>query len=227
MDTISRVRIPAFVGLLILCSIPLFGQNYKKAQWGRVRMDSTYDYSQGKAAKVIDRHKATSPSLLEPVGKSSVKLKSDQLSGFVTDVLLGYAAQSLARAGKNPEVKADLSIFYFKNNKVCLPEGDITPRDILSLFSMDSKVITLSLKGQYLQELINDSAKKGAVLSQFEEAIDNNRMYKIVTIDYSFKKENSAKILEYAEQIKDCNTSLSNVLIQYIKKLTRKGEMIK
>lgn len=213
--------------LLILGSTPSFGQVYKNAEWHRVKMDSAYDYSQGKATKVIDRHKATSAALLEPIGKSSEKLESGELSGFVTDVLLDYVAQRLARATKSPQAKADLSIFYFRNNKACLPAGDIAPRDVLELFPMDNKVIMLDIKGKYVKELIEDSAKKGAVLSQLEEPVDDSRIYKIVTIDYLLRKENSPNILEYAEKFEDCSTPLSNALIQHIKKLTRKGEMVK
>ena len=218
MNTIPAIRVIALTILLLLGSMPSFGQNYTKAKWSSVKMDSTYDYSKGKATKVINELKATSPSLLKPIGKSDVKLESTQLSGLVTDVLLDYAAQRLARATKNPQAKADLAIAYFRNKKVSLPAGDITPNDVFSLFPMDNKVIILSLKGEYLQKLIQDSAKKGAVLSQFDEPIDNNRIYKIITIDFLFKKENSAYLLECAEKLEDCNTPLSNAMIQHIKK---------
>lgn len=227
MDTVSRARIPALAALLILCSILSFGQNYKKAQWSRVRMDSVYDGSKGNATKVIEKHKATSPSLLEPIGKSGRKLESCQLAGFVTDVLLDYAAQRLARATKNPQAKADMAIVYFRDRTACLPAGDIVPRDILSLFPMDNKLIMLDIKGKWLKDIIRDTAKKGAVLSQMEEPVDDNRVYKIVTIDCLLRKENSPDLLEYAEKLDDFNTPLGNVIIQHIKKLTRKGEMIK
>ena len=218
MNTIAKRSFTAFMLLLFLGSIPTFGQSFKEARWSRVKMDSAYDYSKGKSTKVINEHIASSPSMLKPIGKSDKKLEYTQLSELATNVLLDYASQRLARATKNPQAKADLSIIFFRDKKVSLPAGDITPNDVFSLFPMDNKVIVVSLKGEYIQKLIKDSAKKGAVLSQWEEPINNDRIYKVVTIDFLFKKENCAYLLECAEKLEDCNTPLSNTLIQHIKR---------
>ena len=34
-----------------------YGQNYSKAVWSRTKMDSTYNFSTGKAAKVIGKYR--------------------------------------------------------------------------------------------------------------------------------------------------------------------------
>lgn len=225
-DTILGIKASFFIMLFILGLVPSFGQNYKKAGWSRVKMDSVYDCSKGKATKVIGRHKATSGSLLKPVGKNCKKLEFNQLSGFVTDVMLDYAAQRMARATKNPQAKADLSVVNFRDKDVCLPAGDIAPCDIFSLFPMDNKLIMFDLKGKYVRELIQASAKTGAVSSLREEFVENDRIYKVVAIDYLLRKGDSANVLEHAENLEDCNMPLSNVLIQYFKRYAQKGEMI-
>ena len=118
MNTIAKRSLTAFMLLLFLGSIPTFGQNFKEARWSRVKMDSAYDYSKGKSTKVINEHIASSPSMLKPIGKSDKKLEYTQLSELATNVLLDYASQRLARATKNPQAKADLSILFFRDKKI-------------------------------------------------------------------------------------------------------------
>lgn len=226
MNTISNIRVVAFTILLVLGSIPTFGQNYTKAKWSRIPMDSVYHCSQGKATKVIQNHKATSPSLLKPIGKCPEELKFNQLSDLVTDVMLDYAAQRMARETKNPQAKADLAIVNFRNNKVSLPAGDIIPLDIFSLFPIDNQTIILDIKGKYVRELIKNAKNKGAVSPLGKEPIDDNRVYKVVTIDFLFGEGAGTDVLKHAEKFQNCNMPLSNILIQHITKLTKKGETI-
>ncbi|MBQ7999088.1 MAG: hypothetical protein IJ296_07180 [Bacteroidales bacterium] len=73
--TFKTIKVSAFITLLTLGVTPLFGQNYSKAEWRRVKMDSAYDYAQGKATKVIENHDVSSAYLQEPVGKCYKKLE--------------------------------------------------------------------------------------------------------------------------------------------------------
>lgn len=224
MGTIYGIRIIAVIALLIFGSLPAIGQNFKRAEWSRVKMDSTYDGSKGKSTKIIEKHKATSPNLLKPIGKIDKELKSHQLSDFVTGAMLDYAAQRLARATKNPQAKADIAIVNFKNKKVSLPAGDITPSDIISLFPMDNQTVILDIKGKYVRELIKLSAKKGAFSSLEGESIEDDRIYKVITIDYFFRDDVCPDLLKKVEKLENCNMPMINVLTLHIRRHTQKGK---
>lgn len=226
MGTIFRTRGTVLIALLIIGAIPALGQTFREAQWSRIKMDSTYDGTPGKAAKVIDRHKATSPALHKPVGKCGKKLKSQQLSHFVTNAMLDYAKQRLTRATKNPQAKADLAIVHFKDKKACIPAGDVTPLDIISLFPMDNRIIILELEGKYMRELIRHSERTGGVTSLMEEPIEEGRIYKIITLDFLLRDKKCAEILEHALNLQDTYMYLGNTLIQHVKRTAQKGETI-
>ena len=227
MNTISsRIRSAAIMLLLILVSIPSFGQNYTKAEWRRIKMDQTFDGLQGKTTKVIDEHKATSPMLLKPVGKCSKVLQSRQLSDLVTDIMLDYAAQRLSRATKNPQAKADIAIVKFRSPKSCIPAGDVTPFDIISLFPMDNQTVILDLKGIHVKKLIHNSIKNGAVSSLDEASVKDERIYKVITIDCMLKGKAGSDIMECAEKLDNCNTPLGNMLVLHIKNLHKEGKQL-
>ena len=239
MDKISRVRISAVIALAIFGAVPVFAQTsaqrqpFRKAEWSRVKMDSSYDSPQGeapkasKAANVINNHKATSPSLLMPIGKFEKEIKSDQLGGFVTGVMLDFATQRLSRSPKAPQINADVAIVKFKDECSCIPAGDVSSFDIISLFPIDNNAIILELKGKYLKEFIRNSSQAGAVSSPVEEPLEDNRIYKVVTIDFLLKQEIGGDVMEQAESMKNCNMPLGNTLVQHIKKLSKNGGIIR
>ena len=190
-----------------------------------------------KAAKVIDGHKATSPALLKPVGKCAEGLKGEQLSGYVLDAMMDFATQRLTKSKKNPPVNADFAVVCFRNDEVCIPAGDVTPLDILELFPMDNQSVILHLKGRYVKNFLKHSAQYGAVSSFHSgaavteagirlDSIDDERVYKLVTIDFLLRGEFGAEVMKQAERLDNCNMPLSNTLIQNIKRLTQKGETI-
>ncbi len=237
MNNILKTRFSAVIALLIFGVMPAFGQTaengrpFKKAEWSRIKMDSSFDGAQRKSSRVITGYKPTSPSLLKPVGKCDEKLESQQLYDFVIDAMSNYAAQRLSREMKDSQAKADMAIVKFRDADVCLPAGDVTPFDIISLFSFDNQTIIVDIKGKYMRELVGKSVEIGAILSpsaeSYADSIEDDRIYKVITIDYLLGQSATAEVLKHAEKLQNCNTPLSNTLIQYVKRLTQKGETIK
>ena len=224
MDTISRIRFTAVVALLILGAMPALGQTISKAEWSRIKMDSSYDGHKGKTSKVIEKHQAQSPALLKPAGKCEKGMKYGQLQVFSTDIMLDYAARRLSRSTKNPEAKADLAIAGFKSTKACIKAGEVTPLDIISLFPMDNQIVLFELDGKYVKELLKNRSKKCAVSSIDMASLEDGRMYTVITTDDLFREDESADVLEHAEKVHTTNMFLSNVIIQHIQTLARKGE---
>ena len=224
MDTIFKIRITAVIALLIMGAMPALGQTISRAEWSRVKMDSSYDGKKGKATKVIEKHRAESPALLKTAGKCEKGMKYAQLQGFATDIMLDYAARRLSRSTKNPEAKADLAIAGFKSSKVSIKAGEVTPLDIISLFPMDNQIVLFELEGKYVKELLKNRSKKRAVSSIDKNSIEDGRMYTVITTDDLFREDESADVLEHAEKVHTTNMFLSNVIVQHIQTLARKGE---
>ena len=228
MNTIFRIKISAVIAMFILGAMPALGQTIRKAEWSCIKMDSTYDGKKVKSTKVIEQHKATSPGLLKPIGKCEKELKSDDLQHFVSDAMFTYASQALARKTKDPNAKADVTIIKFKSRKVSLPEGDVSANDIISLFPIDNKILIFDLKGEHLKQLIRKASRKGSVSSIKEKDVENDRIYKVITMDYMLRKEVCADVLEHSENLVESSILyLSNTLVQHVRRLAQKGETIK
>jgi len=130
-------------------------------------MDSTYNFSTGKAAKVIGKYRPAVDSLLVPIGKTREELKSyppeDKLSNLAGDIMLAYGTEYLQKTTGNATAKADMSITNFGGIRASMPEGDVTSFDIISIFPFDNKIMILDLEGKYVRELMENFAKRGRV----------------------------------------------------------------
>jgi hypothetical protein len=95
------------------------------------------------------------------------------------------------------------------------------------LFPIDNNTIIVELNCKYLKEFIRNSSQAGAVSSPVEEPLEDNRIYKVVTIDFLLKQEIGGDVMEQAESMKNCNMPLGNTLVQHIKKLSKNGGIIR
>ena len=238
-------------------------QVIKKAVWSRVKMDSAYDVPAKSAATVIEGHRATSPSLLKPVGKCEVDLKGERLYGFVLDQMMDYATSRLTMSAKSARVKkaadaaanaaaddllvkADLAIVCFRSPQACIAAGDVTPVDIMNLLPLDNQTVVLHLEGKCVRELLKHTAQLGGVSSldagsgaagagataagataARADSFEDDRIYRVVTIDHLLKGEFGAQVIKQAQKLDSYNMPLCNTLIQNIKKLAQRGETIK
>lgn len=224
-----------------------FGQNYKKAEWSRAKIDSSWDYPTGKAAKVIDKYRPSVDALLEPIGKTKEELKAyppeGKLSNLATDIMLQYATDYLKSKTGDSSAKVDMSITNFGGIRASMPAGDVTSFDIISIFPFDNKLMILDLEGKYVRELMENFAKRGRVEAMggvrikidknvlvectvAGEPIDDNRIYKVVTIDFLLGGGDSVYALKYARSTENCEVYMRDVVIDYIKNLSAQGKTV-
>lgn len=221
-------------------------QNYKKAEWSRVKMDSTWNCTTGKATEVIDKYRPSVDSLLLPIGTTVEELTAyppeDKLSNFAGDVMLAFGNEWLG-SNVGPQVKADMSITNFGGIRASMPCGKVTSFDIISIFPFDNKIVILDLEGKYVRMLMENFAKRarveamGGVRLKIEhnklvectvagEPIDDSRIYKVVTIDFLLGGGDSVYALKYASNVEDTGLFMRDVVINYIKALSDEGKKI-
>lgn len=240
---IAALLVFFFVGGI---SADLRGQNYKKAQWCRVVMDSTWESTGGKASEVIDRYRPSVDSLLLPIGSTVEELTSyppeDKLSNFAGDVMLAFGSDWLEK-NVGPGVKADMSITNFGGIRASMPSGTVTSFDVISIFPFDNKIMILDLEGKYVRMLMDNFARRarveamGGVRLKIDhnqlvectvagEPIDDSRIYKVVTIDFLLGGGDSVYALKYASKVEDTGLFMRDVVINHIKALTAEGKKI-
>jgi 2',3'-cyclic-nucleotide 2'-phosphodiesterase (5'-nucleotidase family) len=224
-----------------------FGQGYTKAEWSRTKIDYSWENPSGKAAKVIDKYRPSVEALLLPVGKTKEELKAyppeGKLSNLATDIMLSYGTQYLQTKTGDNAAKVDMSITNFGGIRASMPAGDVTSFDIISIFPFDNKLMILDLEGKYVRELMENFAKRGRVEAMggvrikidknvlvectvAGEPIDDNRIYKVVTIDFLLGGGDSVYALKYARKTENCEVYMRDVVIEYIKNLSAQGKTV-
>ena len=91
---------------------------------------------------------------------------------------------------------------------------------------MDNQIVLIELEGKYVKELLKNRSKKRAVSSIDKNSIEDDRIYTVITTDDLFREDESADVLSHAKKVNTTNMFLSNVIIQHIQTLARKGETI-
>ncbi len=235
------------VMLLTFGTTLCFGQQYSKVEWSRAKIDSSWDYPTGKAAKVIGKYRPEVDALLLPIGKTKEELKAyppeDKLSNLATDIMMEYGTGYLKEKTGDANARIDMAITNFGGIRATMPAGDVTSFDVISIFPFDNKLMILDLEGKYVRELLENFAKRGRVEAMAGvrlkidhnklvectvagEPIDDNRIYKVITIDFLLGGGDSVYALKYAKKAEDCGVFMRNVVIDYIKNLSAQGKVI-
>lgn len=243
-----RATSPALLKPVGKCEVDLNGERL----YGFV-LDQMMDYATSRltmSAKSARAKKAAEASRASGVAESAKTTGAAKPAG-ATD-----ANKTTTGAANDLLVKADLAIVCFRSPQACIPAGDVTPADIMDLLPFDNQTIVLHLEGKYVRELLRHAAQIGAVTSLEAGAgtvgagtvgagaaetagtgagvetgaaadFDDDRVYKVVTIDYLLRGEVGANLMKQAQKLDNYNMPLCNTLIQNIKKLAQRGETIK
>ncbi len=234
-------------GILILSQQAVYGQNKSRTvNWSVVRIDSLWNPAgETVTGKIISKYKPTIDPLMEVIGHSAKELQKyppeSPLSNLSTDIISKYAQKYLDENGY--DAKVDMAVTNFGGIRTSLPAGDITSFDVLSVFPFDNKIVVIDLKGKYIREMMENFAKKGRTeaLSGVEVVINNrklekcniagapvddNKIYKVATIDFLLSGGDNVYALKYASDVIKTGTVLRDAVIGYIEEETAKGRAI-
>jgi len=182
------------------------------------RVDAEMNVVIGQAAETMKAHKPES-----------------LLSNFNADVYKQAAGEFL-------KANVDIAIVNLGGLRTQIPAGNITVRNIFELMPFENELVIIWLKGDKLLELLNYFAENGGqgvsgIRMKIEnnkatdilinnEAPDVNKIYSIATNDYL--AGGNDKMLQLAQYEKRINTGIKirNMLLDYVKNMTKKGEKI-
>jgi len=229
---------------LIFMSIPSLlsaqGFTYKAEM---VRMDSTWDKNRnGEVAKIIGEYKPEMDRLMqEVIGFSEFEMQSGRpeslLSNFAADALL-EEARSLTENGD-----VDLALTNFGGLRATIPAGDIRRYHIFATFPFENCLVILDMTGKSIRELFESFASrrveafshtvkmvaKDKVLTTLlinGEPVDDNRIYRLATIDFLLDGGDSMSMLKDAVATEFTGIVLRDIMVSYIQKQTKAGKNI-
>ncbi len=231
------------ISLLTTLFLPCFAQQYvvtsMKGEYIPVTSTSNPDkimadtvaYYKHRMQKVMDQVIGSSSQYMV-VGKPE-----SLLTNFTSDIMLGLDAKY------TDGQPVDLTMMNVHGHRSPIPEGDITVGDVFSTYSFENELVVVRIKGSNLKEVFDGYASiGGAGISgnvklvikdkQLQDAkinglaLDRNKIYTIVTLDYLAEGNDGMKALKKAESVTNTGLTLRDYIMDYIKEKTKKGEKI-
>ena len=244
------MNLKAFVTCIIL-SMTAFGyaQNVSaskyKYQYKMVRIDSTYDSKvDPKLAKYVEKKRRQMEKQMQVVvAHTDAELESyapeSPLSNFLTDILLNEASKYIKDTTFD---NLDLSMLNFGGIRTSMPKGDVTIGDLYRITPFDNYLTFIVLKGSELKKalerftdqfnapysgatLVYTNNKPSQILVQ-GNPIDDDRMYKLVTLN--FISDGGDHLLENIqfEKIEYTTVTFREFLIAELKAMTARSETV-
>ncbi len=158
------------------------------------------------------------------------------LTNLTSDVMKSYGDEHLPDG-------ADIGVMNVHGHRATLPAGDVTIGNLYEIYSFDNTITFLELKGNDLKKMFDAYARIGGagissnvklVIDKRKvksvtidgQPIDKNKIYHIVTLDYL--AEGNDNMSAFRDAITSVNTgvTLRDVMIDWVKEQTRRGEEI-
>ena len=188
---------------------------------------------------------------LQPL-KQQLGVKMNVVIGQAAETMKGHAPESLLsnfsadvyrQAGTDfLGQPVDISIVNLGGLRTVIPEGNITVGKVFELMPFENELVILWLKGEKLQELIQFFARVGGEgISGIRMEINNGnavnvtingnaivpeKMYSIATSDYLAGGNDKMVQLAQYEKRQNTGIKLRDILLNYIKSETAKGNKI-
>lgn len=221
--------------------------HYKLAEVSRDRIliDNRYDAQpDAEAEQFISPFRAKVDSVMGPVvGKTARALEKYQpespLSNLMADILVW--------GGKPFNETPDFAVYNIGGIRASFPAGEITFGDVLDVAPFENKICFCSLNGAKVKELFQQMAGFGGQgVSHGVEAVmdahgkltslkingkdvDDNREYRIATLDYV--AEGNDKMLAFKSKYNvnspaDTKNNVRYIIVNYFKALSAQGKAV-
>ncbi len=224
--------------MMLTLTLSLSAQKFSY-RWERVAMDSTYEGSgSSPVEEIIVKYYPGIEELMEIIGYSESELSKRQpessLSNLAADVILATASPYLKEGDKA------LSLTNFGGIRSELPKGAIRTYDVFSVFPFDNKIVIVEIKGSELKKLLNSFAKReqfqamGGVQIEVKSKkmtkcliggspLDENKIYKLATIDFLLDGGDYLNLRKSALNIINTEVFIRDAVVKYIKDKTAQG----
>ena len=159
------------------------------------------------------------------------------LTNFTADVMKAYGDEHL-------EGGADVAMMNVHGHRASMPAGAITVGNLFEIYSFDNAITFLEIKGSDLMELFTAYARIGGAgissnvrltidkrniktVTLNGEAIDADRIYRIVTLDYLAEGNDNMGAMRNALTQHNTGVTLRDVMIDHVKEESRRGNPIR
>ncbi len=207
-----------------------------------VPMDTTYDLPpHEKMQRLVNSYKTKLDKEMNIViGKSvrfmDYKRPESLLTNLTSDVMKAYGDEHLPNG-------VDIAVINVHGHRATLPEGDLTVGNFFEIYSFDNAITFLKIKGSDLNKIFDAYARIGGagisgnvrlVIEEGKvksvtvdgEPVDENRHYKVVTVDYLAEGNDNMAAFRDAVACTYTGVTLRDVMINWVKEQSRQGKEV-
>jgi len=213
----------------------------KNIEVTRVEMDSTWEPATNTEMRtLVNSFKAKitdeTQKIIGTANQTLIKGKPQSLlTNFTADAMLDYASGLWGTV--------DFAVMNVGGIRNTLNQGNISVGDMYEIYPFNNRLVLLELRGKAVKEFFNFVAEAGGVgLSKNLEvviknkaveslkiggkAVDENKIYRVATIDYLAEGNDGMIAFTKAVKVTDSNRLLRDILIEYVKKLTDENKAV-
>ena len=231
---------------VIALTISLFSckQQYKilEMKGEIIEIDSTFDSNPNHSLqKLVLLYKSQLDKEMNvPIGTSTSVMEyrrpESLLTNLTSDVMKEFGDEHLPNG-------ADISVMNVFGHRATMPKGNITIGNLYEIYSFDNAITFLDLKGIDLRKMFDAYARIGGAgissnvkliieekkvksVTIDNKPIDNNKIYKIVTLDYLAEGNDNMRAFLNAISINNTGVTIRDIMIDWVKEQTRMGKDI-
>ena len=207
-----------------------------------VEIDSTFDSKPNpEIQKLVLSYKTQLDSEMNiPIGTSvslmDYRRPESLLTNLTSDVMKEYGDEHLPNG-------ADIGVMNVHGHRATMPEGTVTIGNLFEIYSFDNTITFLDLKGSDLKKMFDAYARIGGAgissnvklviedrqvksVTVDNKPIDNDKVYKIVTLDYLAEGNDNMNALLNAISSNNTGVTLRDIMIDWVKEQSRMGNEI-
>jgi 2',3'-cyclic-nucleotide 2'-phosphodiesterase (5'-nucleotidase family) len=213
----------------------------KNIQVSRVEMDSTWDNKgDSKMDELVNSFKTRlDDEMNEQIGVAAQTL----IKGLPQSLLNNFTADAMLDYGSELWGAVDFAVINNGGIRSILNQGTITVGNIFEIYPFNNRFVLLELPGKAVKDFFDSiSAQNGTGLSKNIQLVvkdqtvqslqigglplDENKSYKIATINYLAEGNDGMAAFLQASKYIDSNIMIRDVMIEYIKDLTAKNKEV-
>jgi 2',3'-cyclic-nucleotide 2'-phosphodiesterase (5'-nucleotidase family) len=206
--------------------------------YSQLIVDQRYDsLANPSVVKIMNFYKLPLDKLVNRrIGTSAVYMESrapeSLLSNFLADQLFLQAAEYVPEG-------IDLAIINLGGIRTAMPTGPVTVGDIFRIMPFENELVVLELRGSDVRELMDRIAREGgegvsnvrfeiakdkaANLTIGGDSLQENRVYRVATMDYLAAGNSGMTAMLRAMKRIDTHLKIRDAYIRRIEKITADG----
>ena len=244
MKILTRIQNKVLIIFIIAATLLSCKSKYQISKMSAtiVAMDSTLDSSPNLPMQLlvntykVDLDKEMNVVIGESEEYMTYKRPESLLTNLTSDVMKAYGDEFL-------ENGVDLAIMNVHGHRAAMPKGKLTIGNLYEIYSFDNAITFLELKGSDLKKIFDAYAIIGGAgisgnvrltiknkmvvdVTIDGKTLDENKLYKIVTLDYLAEGNDNMQAMKEADKRLNTGITLRDIMIDYINEQTKIGNKI-